>query len=129
MQPLNFENVFLRKSLVLDVCEPYMEKVTVTHPGFSFELYKFGTFELGNSRYAFGTEEHEYEYAVSSAPYESKLPIVFARVIEDDDGNTSYEFVPTSFFLEDSAFSVDKTIEYSLECQQVAGHYMLGCRA
>ena len=127
MQTRQTNNVFLKKDLILDVCEPYMQKVRVFFYGTSFNLFKFGTFEYEDETFAFGTEENEYNSIFANGSYDSKLPIVFARILETDDGDTAYELVPQGRFTDLELDSIEETIEYSLESQRTMAHYSTYC--
>ena len=119
--------IFLRKDLVLDVCEPYIELIRVNCPIEFFNMFKFGTFEFNNETYAFGTEENEYNESFNNGCSSARIPVVFARIIEDDDGETTYEFVSTHYFDSSELENIEDTIEYSLESQRVAMHYSTVC--
>ena len=58
--------ISLDKTLVLDVCEPYMVVENVRHlaANDSFQIFVFGHFEVDDEEYIFGCEENEYKYCL-----------------------------------------------------------------
>ena len=115
----NMGNLFLKKQLVLDVCEPHLREVEVQSRNNKFNLFRFGSLELGDEEYIFGTEEKQYESTYSDQT-KKRFPVVIARKRAFD-----YELTPFGSFTSDEQEMISDTISYTLEVQQTMSHYML----
>ncbi len=114
----NFGNLFLKKQLVLSVCEPHIKKLEVKCQNNRFNIFRFGSLEFGDEEYIFGTEESQYEAAYCDNS--QRLPIVIARKRYSD-----YVLTPLGNFSSDEQDMLRDTISYTLEVQQTMSRYML----
>jgi len=115
----NFCNLFLKKQLVLDVCEPHIKKMEVNCHNNKFSIFKFGSLELGDEEYIFGTEQSQYEAAYSDSSTQ-RLPIIIAKKRFSD-----YVLTPLDNFSSDEQDMLRDAISYTLEVQQAMSRYML----
>ena len=113
------DDLFLKKQLVLAVCEPHIRKVEVKCRNSKFCMFKFGSLELGDEEYVFGIEENKYKSTYADKT-EINFPIVIARKKASD-----YELTPLSSFSKDEQDMISDSISYTLEVQQTMSHYML----
>ena len=118
-------DIFLPKDLIVDVCEPYIEVEKVLIHGSFFNLCRFGSFELGDTEYIFGTEEEHYNSVFDNASVQ-KLPIVFAEKGKKND-TIFYTMVAKGYFRPEILENIEDIINYTLESQRVMAKYQTRC--
>ena len=121
-----FRELFIKKQLVIDVCEPFIQTLTVAFRDFTFSLQRFGSFEFDGDEYVYGCEESTYADAFDKDKI-SELPIVFAIVSKDKSGDSVYTLYPAGMFDSQEIEIILEEIEYTLESQRVASHYLTRC--
>ena len=107
----------LKKQLILDVCEPGMITAEVKCRGNKFNMFIFGSFELDDKEYIFGTEEQEY-HASFSDKTKNVFPVIFAK-----KEKTCYVLSPTGSFGPQELELINETITYTMESKHVMSHY------
>ena len=119
--------IFLKKQLIIDACEPYIETKPVNlHRKKSFNMCCFGKFELGDSEFIFGSEENNYN-AIFNDQKATQVPIVFAKVKKGKKGKPLYELAPKGDFTESDIEIIEECINHTLEGQRVISHYGVRC--
>ena len=111
--------LFLKKQLVIAVCEPDIPIVQVTCQNQEFSMFQFGMFEFDNGEYVFGTEENQYNSTFHSKK-EDRFPVIIVKKTKGKNVLTPWG----SFSPHDQEVICD-TIRYSLEVRQTAAHYQL----
>ena len=119
--------ISLDKTLVLDVCEPYMIVETVRHlaANDSFQIFVFAHFEVDDEEYIFGCEENEYKYCLEHD--KKRIPVIIARVHRLLGVPRFNSLVQTGGFYPEELSTLEETITYTLESQRVASKYMQRC--
>lgn len=113
----------ISRQLVLDVCEPFLFVKTVqTKLKDCLRIYQFGSFEVGDEMYIFGTEENQYHYSLKHE--DKRLPVIIAKVYHFGMENEYNEMIYSGGFSERNLVMLADIIQYTLESQQVAAKYL-----
>jgi hypothetical protein len=113
----------LPKSLILEVCEPYLveEKVSSKKAKRPYSMYKFGSFEgLDCQEYIFGCEKRTYQRCFNK---ELNIPIHIALVHRKYGKSQSNEMVSPDRFSKLEMETIRNVITYSLESKAVMAKY------
>lgn len=113
---LNFlDPIELDRQLILDVCEPYIEKEPMLNLGDErSNLYLFGKLELGCDQYFYGSSEADYNNSDSD-----EVPIIFAV----KEGEIFRQVAIWNIFASSMIEHIRDTMKYALESKKVATKY------
>jgi len=128
MQDFGFiRDVFLKKQLILDTCEPFIEKKEVSiRKKKSFNMCCFGKFEIGGSEFIYGAEENSYN-SIFNDKSATQFPIIFAKIKHTPKNDTFYELAPKGDFSETDIDAIVECINHTLEEKRVIRHYVPRC--
>ena len=116
----SFTELTLQKQIVSDVLEPFIIPITVSDSKnrFSINFMKFGTFEIGEREYIYGTSFEEYMHVFNDAN-STHYPLSFALKTKK-----GYVLAPTLDFSEEEYGDIKDSIQYYFDSQQAMSHYM-----
>ena len=128
MQDFGFvRDVFLKKQLIIDTCEPYIETKKVSiHKKPSFNMCCFGRFEFGENEFIYGAEENSYN-SIFNDQAATQVPIIFAKIKRGPKKSTFYELAPKGDFTDNDIDAIIEGINQALEGKRVMGHYGTRC--
>ncbi len=121
----NHQGIAVSKQQVLDLLEPHvpLERIDTDYDT-TFNMFKFGSFEIDCDRYVFGTEEHQYHATMRSHSKRSEVfPVVIAKVNEPFGKDPSYKMVPAGTFTDQELELIEEMIHYTFSVQFAASHY------
>lgn len=114
------KGITVPKSLVLDVCEPYINEETVycgATGDTNFSMYRMGFVRIEEKEYAFGTESTQY-LSKMRCRRSKDIPIIIA----ENTGNR-FQLAPIKEFSEKTLSEIVEMIKSSLYAVQVAAKY------